>query len=283
MVMNSFNRLSLFGILGTFLFFGFVTGSHWTGERGLKLTHIANSGFLIESGGKKVIIDALFSEGFGVYSTPHESTIGKIINGKVPFNDIDLMLITHDHADHFSDSLVALYLINNKKSLAVVPPLVIQSMKKHEDFEAFNNQLIQIGQNNRLIDSLNFKDITVTAFQLPHGNRNDIENIGYLIEIEGFKIFHSGDNTCAEYYGVNNLKLCEKGVDVALLFYSGFWRNEEERINTAQHLNPRKIVLMHLPFNEVETIKKDIKLIDNYIEIILFEKSMENIILKSNN
>ena len=65
------------------------------------VTYIANSGFLLRSGGKSVLIDALFNNGFGRYAVPSNELKADMINGKPPFEKIDLFLVTHNHGDHF--------------------------------------------------------------------------------------------------------------------------------------------------------------------------------------
>ena len=61
----------------------------------LKVTYIANEGFLISSANKKVLIDALFGSGYSHYLTPSEEIHKKMVNAQPPFNDVDLVLVIH--------------------------------------------------------------------------------------------------------------------------------------------------------------------------------------------
>ena len=65
---------------------------------GIRVTFVGNSGFLITVGDQEVLIDALFE-------------------GLPPFDDVDLILATHDHPDHFSATLVEQYLQNNPQAI----------------------------------------------------------------------------------------------------------------------------------------------------------------------
>src|SRR5512147_2776523 len=54
------------------------------------ITYVANSGFLIWAGEKKVLVDALFDNDHG-----HPGAPTLVRDGKAPFDDIDLVLATH--------------------------------------------------------------------------------------------------------------------------------------------------------------------------------------------
>jgi hypothetical protein len=58
-------------------------------ENKIDITYIANSGFLIESSGKKILIDALFNKGWNTYLTPADSIVSKILNQQAPISHPD--------------------------------------------------------------------------------------------------------------------------------------------------------------------------------------------------
>ncbi len=62
--------------------------------RANSITYVANFGFLIWAGEKKVLVDALFNKSRG-----HPGLVG---DGNAPFDDIDLVLVAHGDRDHFS-------------------------------------------------------------------------------------------------------------------------------------------------------------------------------------
>ena len=74
-------------------------------QKEIEITYISNSGFLIETAGKQVIIDVLFRNGFGQYLVPTSTIVENIINQDAPFNKANLMLVTHNHGDHFTSVL----------------------------------------------------------------------------------------------------------------------------------------------------------------------------------
>ena len=64
------------------------------GGDSLALTYIANMGVLLEAGGSKIMIDCLF-DGHGNGRHPSSQTLDSMMNGIPPFDNIDLVLVTH--------------------------------------------------------------------------------------------------------------------------------------------------------------------------------------------
>jgi metal-dependent hydrolase (beta-lactamase superfamily II) len=108
----------------------FITISSCTQQKKIDVTYIANAGFLIESSGKQIIIDALFKQGWDNYLIPEDSIVTNIITQQPPFNNSNLMLITHDHADHFNASMVVACLINNPEIVLIAPPKKLSKNEK---------------------------------------------------------------------------------------------------------------------------------------------------------
>jgi L-ascorbate metabolism protein UlaG (beta-lactamase superfamily) len=76
------------------------------GHDSISVTYIANCGFLIEIDSNKILVDGLFKRGHNRYPTP-DSTVQKLlVSNQDPFNDIDLILVSHVHEDHFEKEMV---------------------------------------------------------------------------------------------------------------------------------------------------------------------------------
>jgi len=240
-------------------------------QKKIDVTYIANCGFLISVNDNQVLIDALFKEGFGEYLVTPDSIAKRIMNGQGLFSNVHLMLFTHNHGDHFNDSMVVKYLNHDIKNKLIAPRSVIDMIKKYPDYIE-RKQLIE---TNSIHKDSSFNKINIEAFQLQHDNRPEIENVGYLIEINGVKIFHTGDYNCTNAVQLKNLHLESRSIDVALLNYYGFWQTEGLRNFTVRTLNPKNIVLMHIPPKEIESVKASVGKISNFIDMTVFDKSME--------
>jgi len=244
-------------------------------QKKIDVTYIANSGFLIESSGKQIIIDALFRNGWDNYLIPTDSIVSDIINQKDPFNNANLMLITHDHGDHFNPSMVMAYLINNSENILIAPPKVTNEILKHSDYKKVENQIVQLDKINQEKNDTTIQGIRVRSFFIQHDSRPQIENVGFLIDIDKLKVFHSGDYNGSEIVEFEKLQLQNEYIDLALLNFYGFWNSKEEQEFTEKYINPKKITLMHIPPAEIEIVKDSVNLINDFLDITVFERSMK--------
>jgi L-ascorbate metabolism protein UlaG (beta-lactamase superfamily) len=243
-------------------------------EYKIDVTYIANAGFLIESNGKKVLIDALFRNGWNTYLTPADSIVSKIINQQAPFNKVNLMLITHNHEDHFNDSMVVAYLNKNSENILIASTLVTMAILKNRDFKN-KNQLVELDKINRDKNDTTINGIRIRSFFISHDSRPQIEHVGYLIEFGDIKIFHSGDNNGSDSVEFEKLQLQKEQIDLTLLNFYGFWNTKEEQLFTEKYIHPRRISLFHIPPNEIKIVKDSVKLINEFTDITVFESSME--------
>ena len=198
-------------------------------ENNIDVTYIANAGFLIESSGNKILIDALFNNGWNTYLIPTDSIVSKIIHQQAPFDGVNLMLITHNHEDHFNDSMVIAYLNNNTKNALIAPPLVTNSIIKNPTFKNNKNQIVELKKNNRDKNDTTINGIRVRSFFILHDSRPNIEHVGYLIDIGEVKIFHSGDNNGSDSVEYEKLQLKKEQINLTLLNFYGFWGTKENQ------------------------------------------------------
>ncbi len=231
------------------------------------VTYIANEGFLIEIGTKKVLIDALFDDRRISYcQVPDEATLLRMRDGVAPFDDIDLILLTHNHQDHFSAEVVLSTLKKNlatrmigplqaTRSLVADPPIDEQvgSRILSVDLEPFESLVLEV------------EGVRVTAIRLPHSRyeivdaesgetidrHRNVVNLAFLIEVGKTRFLHVGDAVLDQ-----SRKLFEEGlypegaVDLAFLEY--FDSSPKTRQILERWIKPKRIVFMHLPAEEEE-------------------------------
>src|SRR5687768_3392502 len=68
---------------------------------GVTITFLANEGVMLSAGGKKVLIDGLFLKYQSGFALPADSTQRALQSARPPFDNVDLILATHRHGDHF--------------------------------------------------------------------------------------------------------------------------------------------------------------------------------------
>ena len=236
----------------------------------MKIQYVGHATILIETE-MKIIIDPYLKgkgkEGLSRYNPNAVLSVEKV--------NPDLILLTHGHSDHFGQTFE---LLEKTDAKLVASNRVCDFVKKK-----FGEQrLLRIELNEKLkIDK-----ITVSALEAKHkhgleGFGGDVlgvlaykrytpcgTNIGYLISVEGKKIYHSGDTYIVK--GVHNL-------DVAFLSMDGFRTlNEKEAIGVIREIKPKIVVPIHYKWRDSgEKIVEKVKgMVEHEKGSILF-KEME--------
>jgi L-ascorbate metabolism protein UlaG (beta-lactamase superfamily) len=218
-----------------------------TGRRKpLQLTFLANAGVVVSSGDQKVLIDALFDKPNPEYRAPSPEVLDKIMKGETPFDGVDLVLVTHNHPDHFDASLAARYMETVPGPILLAPAdAVVELRKATADWARIEPRVIPFDLKVGEKAERSLKQVPVTAFRTLHGKQEAPMNIMFLFELGGWRIFHEGDSpgNVDEYrdFGLGN-----EPVDLALVH---FWFPLEPQCARflQEVLKPDHIALTHLP------------------------------------
>jgi L-ascorbate metabolism protein UlaG (beta-lactamase superfamily) len=106
-----------------------------------------------------------------------------------------------------------------------------------------------------------------------------VENIGYLIEQDGFSILHTGDCNSANKPQFNTYNLSTKEIDAAF-FDRAFLRPEGLDI-ISENISTKNIILMHIEPARREYYKTYVKDIPGFF---VFREQMEQkVIIKQDN
>jgi L-ascorbate metabolism protein UlaG (beta-lactamase superfamily) len=176
------------------------------------VTFVGNSGFLVTVGDKKVMVDAFF-EGFPPgYSLP-ETVQNLLMNAQPPFDNVDLILASHDHADHFSARMVRQHMQNNSKAVFVS---TTQATNKLADFR---DRVIALDPVAGTPVQAEANGLLVEAIYLSHGyppnDPSEIFNNSYVVTINEIKIFHAGDIT--DLNDILPYNLGDRNIDFAFI------------------------------------------------------------------
>lgn len=142
----------------------------------MKITKYPQSCLLIESNGKKILIDP------GILS--YEDSF---LNN---WKDANLILITHKHADHCYTEIIKEIVKNNKSK--------IYSSKEVQEVNI--DLLINIVRD---MDVFELEGIKIEVVKAVHGyipalkgEKEINENIGFIIEVENKRIYITSDTVC---------------------------------------------------------------------------------------
>ncbi|UCG52092.1 MAG: MBL fold metallo-hydrolase, partial [Candidatus Latescibacterota bacterium] len=229
---------------------------------------------------QKILIDALFDEGFGRYLTPSLLTRRKLTRAKPPFDNVDLILVTHWHGDHFNAKMVADHLKNNPRGVLVAPQQVVEKLKERKDFAKIGRQVEEVTPATGAVVKKTINNIEMKILGMKHvpypidgvDKHARVQVLGFLVTIGGVTFLHAGDaiyDLDEEFIALS--KIDREHVDI--LFIEYFDRSENSANIVQNVIRPDKIIGMHVPPSDIELVEDTFR--QTYPGGILFGKSME--------
>ena len=209
-----------------------------TSDQTLIITFVANAGFIIESGETRIAIDAFLPD--TMYDDP-TMVRQMMATSSPPFGDIDLMLVTHIHSDHYDTNAVTTYLADNPGTALVSPEEVASRIRLAAADLADRVVGIPTSDEGRIERTVNGIDLEMMF--LPHG---DFPNLGFIFEVSGYRLFHVGD-LGAETPGRTVAAIESHGIpdeEYDVVFLGWFFTLPEERI-VARAFNTTWLIPMH--------------------------------------
>ena len=240
----------------------------------LAVTYIANEGVLISSGDKQVLIDGLHRKYNPDYAFPPEALLKSLESAQPPYDRLRLILVSHLHLDHFHPVSVGLHLQNNKAAVLVSSDQIADGIK--EGFDAYGEieprvRRVAYEWKKRVVINANGIDIKVLG--LRHGGPQFgwVQNLGYVVSLNGRKILHIGDADMTQE-NFSTFNLAQEGIDVAFIPYWFFFSSDGRSI-VREQIRPKYVVAVHIPPAEAEEVSKQIKAV--YPEAIMLTKILE--------
>lgn len=262
------------------LVFLFLGSNHLFAQNTLTVTYIANEGFLFESGTKKILIDGIFFDGGESFYTPTAEALESARNSTAPFNNITVLLNSHMHADHIDPSSVIEHLSNNTSGVLILPQQSGDQLLPIEGYSEVKNRIRPVKWTNHSGFDTTVSDIEIKTHSFTHFNGNTtVQNIGYLIDLNGYKIFHSGDSDPAILDTFQLYNLAEENIDLAFLHRSFFDDGDnsigEQIIN---YINPKAIVIMHIKIGDFDKYRQRVAGYSGIPEVYFMEDKMSKLL-----
>jgi len=237
--------------------------------------YIANEGFLLESNGQKVLIDVLFNTGLDRYACPDSILLSDMILRNPPFEEIDYLFFTHNHPDHFNDSLTLAFMTQHSETVMICPSQVEDQLKNNQNVEAnIENRIITITPDSGRVENRNFDNLNIIVCRTRHSDTYSIENNAYVIDFGGVKVFHSGDSWKEALDEWEEIDI--KAENINLAFVNAFYAGDGYKLLN-EKMPPEQIILIHMK-NEHLDMFPDIMAKDTAVfhNSTLFKKSMES-------
>ncbi len=184
----------------------------------IRFTLLDNAGVMIEHQGIRIYVDPINLD----------STYGDL--------PADAVLITHPHGDHYQGSMVNL--LQKEGTVNIFPENMSVEISVHDGIGVNPEDQLQVGH------------ITITAFYMytfslqgyPASHPEEANWTSYIIDINGFVIFHAGDSkNIPEYYQLTG------EVDLALLPLGPGCQTmaNEEVVQALNVIEPRYFIPIH--------------------------------------
>lgn len=241
-----------------------------------KLTYVSNAGVLIQLKDKKILIDGLCHSRNSLYKDPSPELAQKIKGGFPPFDNLDLMLITHHHPDHFDPFSIHQFRMQNPKTTILSTHEVISKIKAYALGNDHN--LVEFNTDLHHVEKLTLHGINIRIFSMLHTGKgyDDIQNFAYLIDY-ALKILHVGDaSPVLENFSKLNLRDEKLDLLIAPFPYIAL---PSARIVIKKYITPQEIAIVHLPNEERDrfgwikaTHKSHEKIKDNFIKTVFLEE-----------
>ncbi|MBU0494342.1 MAG: MBL fold metallo-hydrolase [Chloroflexi bacterium] len=202
------------------------------------ITYVENDSFLINAHGKTILTDP-------PERIPPEAR-RLIEQAQPPFDAVDLVLITHAHSDHFDPQLIRAHLEHNPRAILISTEETVERLKA--DFSGWSAmqdriKAVEPQEGERIPVTAN--GISLEILNLPHGI--PITNLGFIINLGGRKLLHTGDMNQAS--DLETYELARANIDIAFVPY--FFLIDDEFLDADGHnmvlaaIQARHVVPMH--------------------------------------
>jgi len=166
----------------------------------------------------------------------------------------DLIFVTHEHYDHCS--VADIKKLVKEDTIVVIPEDCIAKLRDFKTFPVLPSKSYEVKR-------IKFK--TIPAYNLNKAFHTRASNwVGYVIEVEGAKIYHAGDTDF-----VPEMKEL-KEIDIALVPVGGtYTMDAEEAAKAVNSFKPKIAIPMH--YGKIVGSEKDAETFKNLVKEVKVE------------
>lgn len=222
----------------------------------ISVTLIANAGLLIQGKNHGFLIDGIHHDKNQPFSVVQKEKLNQMINGSGQYKDVEYILYTHCHSDHFSEKYTKAYLGNNHVKALFIPKTYLDG---HGDFKEDssnqNTQLVNLqGGLGELITYESQDEINIMAFKSFHLGEEYKEEDHYcfLLNIGHKNILITSD---ADYDALTFMSALEDIKIHVMVVNPLFYNHKAGREIIYNLIRPKEIIIYHIPFEEDDRYK----------------------------
>jgi L-ascorbate 6-phosphate lactonase len=200
----------------------------------MNITWLGQSGYLLEMGGQRVVIDPFFSD-----IVERKQGLKRLMPPPCSIKSLapDVLFITHYHLDHFDPETVS-QILNAFPSCRLLGPDSVIELATKAGFH--DNRLTRMKPG----ETFHVGKLSLTATPARH---SDPLAVGLLIQADGELLWFSGDTLYFPELSRRVRQLAECSPDVAFICINGKLGNMDlhEAARVVSELQPRLAVPMH--------------------------------------
>lgn len=168
------------------------------------VTWLGQASFRFDVGERRILVDPFFAE--------HEARLYPPLSVDEHGSDVDWLLVTHEHIDHL-DPYSLREVAARSPGVKVIAPAPLEAMVRDAEF-------VGVDRGDRLdLDGVAVTVVpAVHGHTVEHGYPDDPAFVGYVLELEGTRVYHAGDTIVTD--GLR-AALAPLEIDVALLPING--------------------------------------------------------------
>lgn len=207
----------------------------------MKITQVVNAGLLIEGTEKKILIDGIHNVKTHEWSTVDNELMDYIIYGNGKFQDINYLLFTHQHNDHFNLEKTYEYIRNNKTEKLI-------TTKLNGGYINNTDLLIELDKDNYEIGNIDLDNMRIKYIKTKHlaHEKVGIDHYVYIIEIDNKNILYLGD---ADFCKTELIQIL-KDIHIDVLIAPFIIVNSTMGRKFVRNVSPALLIINHLPNSE---------------------------------
>ena len=220
------------------------------GDHAVVMTYVANEGLLIAGAGEKILIDALFTEGWGRFAVPSAGNLTRLREAAPPFDRVTALLLTHFDGDHFDPASVIAHLRNDPACLFLGPVQADEKLRAQPGYDAVKARVVAVPRTpasfEHPIQERPFKALLLEHLGEDPSRPPPSHNLGHFFSVGGLTFLHAGDTGETNPAVWRRSGLGADTVDVLILPW--FFLTELPAASVRRlidDLKPKAIVLVH--------------------------------------
>lgn len=217
---------------------------------GLCLSFIANSGILIDDSSVRILTDGIYGKN-PHFTLPRKDVQKAVFGMNSVYRDVDYLLFTHRHTDHFDAAYTDEYVKNNSVRGVYIPSasnvsdsyLEDQRQLKASGSKGILHEFMPEPEGPKLFEPES--SIAISYYRTEHldGKSYPVVNAGILLEMSERRVFFAADSDCSEH----NLDVLSAMGRLDCIFVTPLFLVHPFGRTIIDRIKPGRTVIYHLP------------------------------------